>query len=74
MTRDESLFKIRISVDLQILGKFWDKVSAQLHEIYHTEQVVFKYFITKILHIVPLTMVNIVWCHNVLCKEPHKKN
>ncbi len=49
MTRDESLFKIGISVDLQILGNFWDKVSAQLHEIYHTEQVVFKYFITKIL-------------------------
>ncbi len=33
MTRDESLFKIRISMDLQILGNFWDNVSTQLHEI-----------------------------------------
>ncbi len=55
MTRDESLFKIGISLDLQILKNFWDNVSTQLHEIYHTVQVVFGYFITKILHIMPLS-------------------
>ncbi len=36
MTRDKPLFKIGISLDLQILGNFWDNVSTQLHEIYHT--------------------------------------
>jgi len=54
MTRDEPLFKTGISLDLQILGNFWDNVSTQPHEIYHTVQVVFEYFITKILHNVPL--------------------
>ncbi len=57
MTRDESLFKIGISLDLLILGNFWDNINAQLHEIYNTVQVVFGNFITKILHIVPLTAV-----------------
>ncbi len=55
MTRDESLFKIGISLDLQILGKFWDNINTQLHEIYNTVQVVFGNLITKILHIVPLS-------------------
>jgi len=57
MTRDEPLFKTGISLDLQILGNFWDNVSTQLHEIAHinhTVQVLFQYIITKILHIVPL--------------------
>ncbi len=58
MTRDESLFKIGISLDLQILGKFWDNINTQLHEIYNTVQVVFGNLITKILHIVPLSRKN----------------
>ncbi len=39
MTRDESLFKIGIPLDLQILGDFWDSLNTQLHEIYNTVQV-----------------------------------
>ncbi len=54
MIDDESLFKIGISLDLQILGNFWDNINTQLYEIYHTVQEVFGYFIMKILHIVPL--------------------
>jgi len=54
MTRDEPLFKIGISLKLKIFGNFWDVVSTQLQEIYHTVQVMFGYFITKTLHIVPL--------------------
>ncbi len=49
MTRDEPLFKTGISLDLKSLGS-----STQLHEIHHTVQVVFGYFITKILYIVHL--------------------
>lgn len=52
-TRDEPLFKIGISQDLHILGNIWDNASLQLHEIYHTVQVIFGYLI-KLLHIVPL--------------------
>ncbi len=53
MTRDESLFKIGISLDLRILGNFWHDINTQLHEIHHTVQLVFGYFIMKILHSVP---------------------
>ncbi len=50
-----SLYKIGNSLDLQILWNFWDDIN----EIYHTVQVVFGYFITKILHIVPLSLVSV---------------
>ncbi len=60
MTRDESLFKIGISLDLQILGNFWVNINTQLHEIYNTVQVVFGYCITKILHIVPLMYLDLL--------------
>ncbi len=59
MTRDEPLFKIGNSLDLQIPGNFWDDLNTQLHEIYNTVQVVFGYCITKILHIVPLSLVSV---------------
>jgi len=52
MTRGEPLFKMGISLLLKIFGNFWDVVSRQ--EIYHTEQVISLYFITKIVHFVPL--------------------
>ncbi len=45
--RDKSLFKMGISLDLQILGNFWDNTSIPLHEIYHNAQVVFGYFYNK---------------------------
>ncbi len=44
VTRDESLFKTGISLDLQILENFWDNINTQLHEIYNTVQVVFWIF------------------------------
>ncbi len=44
MKRDESLFKIGISLDLQILGNFWVNINTQLHEIYNTVQIVFWIF------------------------------
>lgn len=51
--RDGQLFKI--SLKLKIFGDFWDIVSTQLQEIYNTVQVIWEYFITKFLHIGPLT-------------------
>jgi len=33
----------------EIFGDFWDIVSTQLQEIYHTVQVILGYFITKFL-------------------------
>ncbi len=48
MTRNESLFKIAISMDY-----FGDNASIQMYEIYHTVAVGL-IFIKKILHIVPL--------------------
>lgn len=50
----DPLFNILISLYLQILGNICDNVSAQVHSIYHTVQVVYGYIITKILHIVHL--------------------
>ncbi len=54
MTTDEPLFIICKS-----LGTF-GITSTQLHEIYHTVQVVFGYFIMKIVHIVPLSAIGLV--------------
>jgi len=59
------LSKIGISLNLKIFGNFWDILSTQLQEIYHTE--IFGYFITKFLHIVPLM------CNNNLCNPTEKK-
>jgi len=47
-----------ISLKLKkIFGNFWDIVSTQLQEIYHTVQVILGHFIPKILHIVPLNWI-----------------
>jgi len=47
---DEPLFKFGISLKLKIFGNFWDIVSKQLQEMYHTVQVIFENnFITKFL-------------------------
>ncbi len=54
MTRDEPLFKIYISLDLNILGNLWDNVSTQVSKVYNTVLVIFGYFNKIILHIVPL--------------------
>jgi len=54
MTRDKPLFQIGISLKLKIFGNFWDIVNTQLQEMYHTVQVIFGYFITQIVLIVPL--------------------
>jgi len=40
------------------LETFWDIVSTQLQEMHCTVQVIFGYFLTKFLHIVPLIVVN----------------
>ncbi len=59
MTSDEPLFKIAISLDLNILLNIWDNVNTQVSKIYNTILVIFEYFNKKILHIVPLiTYVN----------------
>ncbi len=60
MTRDEPLFKIAISLDINILRNIWDNVSTHVSEIYNTVLVIFKYFNKKILHIVPLNFFNIL--------------
>ncbi len=54
MTRDKPLFKIAISLDLNILLKMWDNVSTHVSKVYSTILVIFVYFNKKILHIVPL--------------------
>ncbi len=46
MTRDETIFKIAISLDLNILRNIWDNVSTQVK--------ILGYFNKKIIHIVPL--------------------
>ncbi len=53
MTRDEPLFKIAISLDLNILQNIWDNVGTEVNKIYNTVLVIFGYFNKKILHIVP---------------------
>ncbi len=47
MTRDEPLFKIAISLDLNIIRNIWDNVSTQVSKIYNTVLVVFGYFNKK---------------------------
>jgi len=49
-----SWLKLLISLDLNIVGNIWDNVSTQFNKIYNIVLVVFGYFSTKILHIVPL--------------------
>ncbi len=50
MTRDEPLFKMAISLDLNILLNIWDNVSRpkQVNKRYNTVLVVFGYFNKKI--------------------------
>ena len=69
---DEPLFKIGISLKLKIFGNFWDIVSTQLQEIYHTVQVLSGYFITKFLHIVAVNTLETLCVYYLAFKSDEK--
>ncbi len=44
MTREEPLFKIALSLDLNILRNIWDNASTQVSKIYNTLLKILGYF------------------------------
>ncbi len=72
VTRDESLFKIAISLDLNTLQNIWDNVSTQVSKIYNTVLVVFGYFNKKNSHLGSWTCMQSF--NMLMCFDMNKKN